>query len=68
MIMWMSNFYQDVSWLDVIYSETYTTLVKSIKVEIETKFTDKNGDLVFITNHQHCPLNMDTRLRFEKII
>lgn len=55
------HFYQDVSWLDEIYGETYTTSVKPIRVETETKFTRENGDLVFVATHQHCPLNMDTR-------
>ena len=55
------HFYQDVSWLETIYGETYTTLVKPIRVETETKFTKENGDLVFVASHQHCPLNMDTR-------
>jgi len=55
------HFYQDVSWLDVIFGETYTTQVKPIRVETETKFTRENGDLVFVATHQHCPLNMNTR-------
>ncbi len=55
------HFYQDISWLEIIQGESYTTLVKSIKAEIETKFTKENGELVFVSSHQHCPLNMDTR-------
>ena len=55
------HFFKDISWLETIKAETYTTLVKSIRVETETKFTNENGEVVFASTFQHCPLNMDTR-------
>ncbi len=55
------HIYKDVSWLDVIKGETYTSMIKPIRIETETKFTDKDNNPVFAITHQHCPLNMDTR-------
>ncbi|MBR3281620.1 MAG: hypothetical protein IKI57_07310 [Clostridia bacterium] len=55
------HFYKDLTWLDQVQGETYTTMVKAAKIETETKFTNENGDVVFAITHQHCPLNMETR-------
>ncbi len=55
------HIFKGVSWLETLKGESYTSLVKNIRVETETKFTDKNNELVFVVGHQHCPLNMDTR-------
>ncbi len=48
-------------WLETITAESYTSSIKPIRVEMETKFYDSNNDLVFIANQQSCPLDIDSR-------
>ena len=55
------HIYKNISWLDTLTGESYTSMVKPIRVETETKFTDSNNELVFIASQQSCPLDMDTR-------
>ena len=55
------HIYNNPLWLDTIIGESYTSMVKPIRVETETKFIDKNNQLVFIASQQSCPLDMDTR-------
>ncbi len=55
------HIYKNISWLDILTGESYTSMVKPIRVETETKFTDSNNELVFIASQQSCPLDIDTR-------
>lgn len=55
------HIYKNPTWLEIIHGESFTSLVKPIRVETETKFTNKNNELVFIANQQSCLLDIDTR-------
>lgn len=55
------HIYKNPTWLETINAETFTSLVKPIRIETETKFTNQNDELVFIANQQSCPLDFDTR-------
>ena len=55
------HIYKNPTWLDIINSESFTALVKPIRIETETKFTNKNNELIFIANQQSCVLDIDTR-------
>ena len=55
------HIYKNTKWLDHIIAESYTSMVKPIRVETETKFKDSNNELLFIASQQSCPLDMETR-------
>ena len=55
------HIYKNPSWLETLNGESFTSLVKTIRIETETKFTNQNNELIFIANQQSCPLDIDTR-------
>lgn len=55
------HIYKNPTWLELITGESFTSLVKPIRVETETKFTNQNNELIFIANQQSCPLDFETR-------
>ena len=55
------HIYRNPTWLEIIHGESFTPLVKPIRIETETKFISKNNELVFIANQQSCLLDIDTR-------
>ena len=55
------HIYKNPTWLDILNSESFTSLIKPIKIETETKFTNQNNELIFIANQQSCLLDMETR-------
>ena len=55
------HIYKNINWLDKITAESYTSMIKPIRIETETKFKDSNDELVFIATQQSCPLDINTR-------
>lgn len=53
-------------WLDVLKEESYTTQKKLARVELETIFKDKKDNMLFIVNHESCPVDLTTK-RIRKI-
>lgn len=49
------------NWGDIIDAISYTTKVKSIRVEMETVFKDKNEENLFCTKQEMCPIDLKTR-------
>ena len=60
------HIFKNSSWLDILEGDSYTSLVKPIRIETETKFKDKKGDLIFVANQESCLLDIDSR-RIRKI-
>lgn len=55
------HFNKHANWRDVIYGRSYTTKVKPIRVEMETTFKDKNGEIVFSAKQESCAIDLETR-------
>lgn len=55
------HIYKNPTWLDILKGESFTSLIKPIRIETETKFTNQNNELVFISNQQSCLLDIETR-------
>lgn len=55
------HIYKNPTWLETITGESFTSLIKPIRVETETKFTNQNNELIMISNQQSCPLDFETR-------
>lgn len=55
------HFYKNSTWLDTMEAHSYTTKIKPIRVETETSFKDKEGNLLFVATQQSCPLDIETR-------
>ena len=53
--------FKNAHWLETLNAESFTTLVKPIRIEMETKFTNQDNELVFVASQQSCLLDMDTR-------
>ncbi len=49
------------NWRDVIYGRSYTTKVKPIRVEIETTFKNKDGNILFSVKQESCAIDLETR-------
>ena len=49
------------TWGDKIYGRSYTTKVKPIRVEMETIFRNAEGELLFCTKQESCPIDLGTR-------
>lgn len=49
------------SWKDIIKGRSYTTIIKPIRVEVETAFKNENDEVLFVTNQQSCPIDIGTR-------
>ena len=60
------HIFKNSSWLDILEGDSYTSLVKPIRIETETKFKDKKGNLIFVANQESCLLDIDSR-RIRKI-
>ena len=49
------------TWLEELTAESFTSMIKPIRVETETKFVNQNNELIFIANQQSCLLDINTR-------
>ena len=49
------------TWRDIIYGRSYTTKVKPIRVEMETTFKNKEGEILFTTKQESCAIDLETR-------
>lgn len=49
------------TWRDIIYGRSYTTKVKPIRIEMETTFKNKEGEMLFATKQESCAIDLDTR-------
>lgn len=48
-------------WGNMVYGRSYTTKVKPIRMEMETTFKDDDGNILFCTKQESCPIDLDTR-------
>ena len=55
------HIYKNINWLDTLTAKSYISLVRPIKIEIETAFTNEQNELVCIANSQSCPVNISSR-------
>lgn len=55
------RFYKNSGWKDTIKGTNYTTKLKPIRMEIETKFEDENNELAFLASQELCLIDVDTR-------
>lgn len=60
------HFNQHPNWRNVIYGRTYTTKVKPIRVEMETTFKNKKGEILFSVKQESCAIDLETR-RIRKV-
>jgi len=49
------------AWTDVIKGMCYTTKIKPIRIELETAFQNKNGEVLFVTNQESCVVDVETK-------